>query len=144
MVEKVTVKARLGFIRQTARKLRRTVNLIRKMKAGEALDTLRFLPYAAASSVKKLLMSAMANAKANHGIDKPEDLYISQFLVDDKSILKRYRARARGRAFSIYKRCSQMNIVLSEMNPAEYAKHVWEVSPRNKKNWKKDNKELSK
>ncbi|NQY80547.1 MAG: 50S ribosomal protein L22 [Candidatus Caenarcaniphilales bacterium] len=143
-MEKVTVKARLGFIRQTARKLRRTVNLIRNMKAGEALTTLRFLPYAAATPVKKLLMSAMANAKANHGIENPEELHISQFLVDDKSILKRYRARARGRAFSIYKRCSQMNIVLSDMTPAEYGSYVWETSPRNKKNWKKENKELSK
>ena len=135
MSEQVLVKARLGFVRQTARKLRRTVNLIRDMKAGEALNTLRFLPYAAATPVKKLLMSAMANAKANHGIEKPEELEISQFLVDDRSILKRFRARARGRAFSIYKRCAQMSIVLSDLNAADYSKYVWEVSPRNKKNW---------
>lgn len=138
MTEKNIVTARLGFIRQTARKLRRTVDLIRKMKAGEAREALSFMPYAAAEPVKKLLLSAMANAKANHGVENPEDLYISQFLVDDKSILKRFRARSRGRAFSIYKRCSQMNIVLSDMKPAEYAAYVWDVSPRNKKNWKKE------
>ncbi|MFZ4084336.1 MAG: 50S ribosomal protein L22 [Vampirovibrionia bacterium] len=138
MTEKNIITARLGFIRQTARKLRRTVNLIRKMKAGEAREALSFMSYAAADPVKKLLLSAMANAKANHGVENPDDLYISQFLVDDKSILKRFRARSKGRAFSIYKRCSQMNVVLSDLKPAEYAAHVWDVSPRNKKNRNKE------
>ncbi len=102
MAEKNIVKARLGFIRQTARKLRRTVDLIRNMKAGQAREALSFMPYAAAEPVKKLLLSAMANAKANHGVENPDELYISQFLVDDKSILKRFRARSKGRAYSIY------------------------------------------
>ena len=131
MAEKNIVKARLGFIRQTARKLRRTVDLIRNMKAGQAREALSFMPYAAAEPVKKLLLSAMANAKANHGVENPDELYISQFLVDDKSILKRFRARSKGRAYSIYKRCSQMNVVLSDMKPAQYAAYVWDVSPRN-------------
>jgi large subunit ribosomal protein L22 len=137
MSEVKLIKARLGFVRQTARKVRRTVNLIRDKKVGEAMDYLEFMPYAAAEPVLKLLKSAVANASHNHGVENPQDLYISQFLVDDKSMLKRFRAASRGRAVPILKRTSQLNLVLSEMKPAEYAKHVWDVSPRNKKNQKK-------
>lgn len=127
------IKAQIGFMRQTARKVRRCANLLRKMTAGEAAAQLAFSPYAAAKPIKKLIESAMANASHNFSITNPEDLKISQLLVDDGVVYKRWRAMSKGRAYSIKKRTAQVRLVLSEMNPAEYAAYVWETSPRNKK-----------
>ncbi len=123
-------KAKQGFLRQTARKVRRTVNLIRGMKAKDAQVQLKFLAYAAAHPVSKLLKSVMANAKANDGVEDPGELFISEFLVDDGPMFKRFRAVSRGRAHSIVKRTSQLSIVLSELTPAEYAAHIKATSPR--------------
>jgi len=126
-------KARIGFMRQPARKVRRTVNLIRKMTAGEAVRQLKFLPYAAAKPIQKLIESAIANAN-DKGIANPESLWISQILVDDGPVFKRWQAVSRGRAHSIMKRTAQVSVVLSELKPAAYAQYVWDNSPRNKKN----------
>lgn len=128
--------AKLGFMRQTPRKVRRTVNLIRKMSAGEAVSQLKFLPYEAADLIKKLIESAMANAGNNLGVESPEDLRISQILVDDGVTYKRWRAMSKGRAYSILKRTAKASVVLSEMKPDEYAKYVWDTSSRNRKNRK--------
>ncbi len=131
-------KAHLGFIRQTARKVRRTANLLRNMKASDALAQLNHLPFAAATPIRKLIKSAMANAAHNLSYERPEDLIVSQLLVDDATMYKRWRAANKGRAYRILKRNSQLSVVLSEMNQAQYAKYIWDVSPRNRKNWKKD------
>ncbi len=127
-------KAKIGFMRQTARKVRRTVDLIRSMTAGEAVTQLKFLPYAAGEQVIKVIESAMANASHNLGIENPGDLKISQILVDDGVTYKRWRAANKGRAHSIMKRTAQVRVALSELNAAEYAKYVWANSKRNKKN----------
>lgn len=132
--------AKKGFVRQTARKMRRTANLIRKMKAGEAVTSLKFMPYAAAEPVRKLIESAIANAETNHGFANGSDLYVSQILVDDGPVFKRWRAASRGRAASILKRTSSMTVVLSELKPADYARHVAATSPRNRKNSRKGDK----
>ncbi|MDA0772727.1 MAG: 50S ribosomal protein L22 [Cyanobacteria bacterium] len=130
------VRARIGFMRQTARKVRRCVNLIRTMTAGDAVTQLGFAPYAAALPIKKLIESAMANASHNFAIQNPENLKISQLLVDDGVVYKRWRAVSKGTAHSIKKRTAQVRLVLSEMNAAEYAAYVWDNSPRNKKKGK--------
>jgi large subunit ribosomal protein L22 len=129
-------KAKIGFMRQTPRKVRRTVNLIRNMSAGEAVQQLKFTPYEASDLICKMIESAMANASNNLGIEKPEDLRLSQILVDDGVTYKRWRAVSKGRAYTILKRTAKASVVLSEMKPAEYAKYVWDTSPRNKKNRK--------
>ena len=123
-------------MRQTARKVRRCVNLIRTMTAGDAVKQLGFAPYAAALPIKKLIESAMANASHNFSIENPENLKISQLLVDDGVVYKRWRAVSKGTAHSIKKRTAQVRLVLSEMNAAEYAAYVWDNSPRNKKKGK--------
>ncbi len=135
-----TATAQRGFVRQTARKMRRTVNLVRKLKAGDAVTRLKFMPYAAAEPVRKLIESAIANASTNHGFNTPKDLYISQICVDDGPVFKRWRAASRGRAASILKRTSKLSVVLSELNPADYARHVAATSPRNRKNSRKGDK----
>jgi len=132
--------AKKGFVRQTARKMRRTANLVRKMKAGDAVTSLKFMPYAAAEPVRKLIESAIANAEANHGFANGSDLYISQICVDDGPVFKRWRAASKGRAASILKRTSKLSVVLSELKPADYARHIAATSPRNRKNNKKEGK----
>lgn len=124
------VKASLSFSRQTPRKLRRTANLIRNMKAGEAVTQLKFMPYAASTALRKLLQSAIANASSNFSIEKPEELQISQLLVDEATVYKRFRAQSKGRGVPVLKRNSKLSLVLSEFSPAEYSKHVRETSPR--------------
>ncbi len=135
--------ANRGFVRQTARKMRRTVNLIRRFKAGQAVDSLQFMPYAAAEPVRKLIESAIANASTNHGFSNPQDLYISQICVDDGPVFKRWRAASRGRAASVLKRTSKLSVVLSELKPADYARYIAETSPRNKRNAKAKNTEVA-
>ena len=130
-------RASIGFMRHTARKVRRTVDLIRSMTAGEAVTQLKFLPYKASDPIRKLIESAMANAAHNLGVEAPEEMKISQILVDDGITYKRWRAANKGRAHSIMKRTAQVRLVLSHMNAAEYAKYVWDNSKRNKKNRKK-------
>lgn len=127
------VRAKIGFMRQTARKVRRCADLLRSMTAGQAVQQLTFAPYAAALPIKKLIESAMANASNNFAIENPENLKISELLVDDGMVYKRWRAVNKGRAHSIMKRTAQVRLVLSEMNPAEYAAYVWKNSNRNKK-----------
>ena len=132
----VLVKASVSFTRQTARKVRRCVNLLRNMTAGEAVTQLKFLPYAAATPVRKLIESAMANAEHNFNVEDAKALKISEILVDDKVIYKRWRAVSRGRGHKILKRSSQISLVLSELAPAEFGKYKWDSSKRNPKNWK--------
>lgn len=135
---KKIIKAKLGFVRQTPRKLRRTANLVRNKTAGEAVTQLGFMPYAAAEPILKLITSAMANAGHNQSVENPSALIVSQLLIDDGVIYKRWRAANKGRAHGIKKRSAKLQVVLSEMTGAEYAKYVWEVSPRNKKLKKDD------
>lgn len=142
--EQKIAKAKLAFTRQSPRKVRRTANLLRNLTAGEAITQLEFLPYEAAGCLKKLINSAMANATHNLEIENPEDLKISQLLVDESMTYKRWRAMSKGRAYSIMKRSSKVSVALSEMSPAEYAKFVWDNSPRNKKTKKEDTKKVSK
>ena len=112
-------RAVLKYARVSPRKVRRVVDLIRGRKAGEAMLALKFMPYKAATTVSKVLKSAMANAedimsrdKADAGIEV-EDMIISQALVDNGPIMKRMRARAMGRANTIRKRSSHITLYLS-------------------------------
>jgi len=66
-------------------------------------------------AMRKLLVSAIANADHNSNV-KAEDLFIKEITVNDGPILKRSRARARGRAFPIHKHTCHINIVLDNLN----------------------------
>ncbi|MDO5722323.1 MAG: 50S ribosomal protein L22 [Actinomycetaceae bacterium] len=109
-------KAQLRYVRVTPMKARRVINVIRNKGALEALDFLRFAPYAVATDVEKLLKSAMANAK-NKAEDAGErfneaDLVIREAFVDEGPTMKRFRPRAQGRASQILKRTSHITIVV--------------------------------
>ncbi len=106
------VSARLRFVRVAPRKARLVADLIRGKKSEEALTVLTFTKKAAAKIVIKLLKSAVANA-----MQKKMDadrLYVKQITVDQGPTMKRFQPRALGRATTIRKRTSHINIVLDE------------------------------
>ncbi|MBS2532445.1 50S ribosomal protein L22 [Catenulispora sp. NF23] len=99
-------------IRMTAMKVRRVVDMVRGQDVEQALDTLRFAPYAAAEPVFKCVASAAANARNNKKLNG--QLVITEAYVDEGPTLKRFRPRAQGRAYRIRKRTSHITIVVSE------------------------------
>jgi large subunit ribosomal protein L22 len=95
------------------RKLRLLVNMVKGMKVDEALNVLRFAPTPNARIVAKTIKSAAANAENNFQMT-PADLKIVRITADEARMLKRFRARARGRANQILKRSSHITVVVSE------------------------------
>jgi len=89
------------------------VDLIRGLDASKAVSQLKFLTKRSAGPVLKLLNSATANALKNQGLTE-ENLYISDIKVDSGPSLKRWRARAMGRAAAILKRTSHITLTLKE------------------------------
>jgi len=106
-------KAVHKYARIAPRKARRVVDLIRGKKAGEAIVSLRFMPYRGAKIVEKVLRSAMANAEQANAPDA-EQMKISRAFVDPGPSMKRMHARAMGRANIIKKRMSHISIYLSD------------------------------
>ncbi len=106
-------KAKLSYARISPRKVKIVIDLIRNKPVGEALAILKHTPKAASLIVEKLLVSAIANAENNHGMDV-EKLYVSEIFASAGPILKRIQPRAQGRAFRIYKRTSHITVVVAE------------------------------
>jgi large subunit ribosomal protein L22 len=109
----VEAKAVLRFARIAPRKVRIVLDLIKGKDVDEALSILRFTPKAASRVVEKLVKSAVANAENNNNMDR-DSLYISKAYADQGPTLKRFRARAMGRANMIRKRTSHITVVVSE------------------------------
>ncbi len=105
------VKAQARFVRVTPFKARRVVDLIRGLHVDEAQRVLRLTPRAAATPVRKVLDSAIANAEHNHQLPA-RSLYVARAYVDEGPTLKRYRPRALGRAYRIRKRTSHITVVV--------------------------------
>jgi large subunit ribosomal protein L22 len=99
------------FVRITPQKARRVVDLVRGQDAQTALDVLRFAPQAAAETVYKVLASAVANATTTEGLDAGS-LVVTRAMVDEGPTMKRWRARAQGRASRINKRTSHITLVV--------------------------------
>ena len=106
------VRAKLRFARMGPRKARLVADLIRGKKSEEALNILTFTKKAAAKTVIKLLKSALANA--NQKKVDVDHLYVKKITVDQGPTMKRFMPRALGRATTIRKRTSHINIVLDE------------------------------
>ncbi|TDE88479.1 50S ribosomal protein L22 [Occultella glacieicola] len=111
-------KAQARFVRVTPQKARRVVDIIRGKQADEAVAVLRYAPQAAAETVRKVVESAVANARVkaeqasvafNEG-----DLVIAEAFVDEGPTLKRFRPRAQGRANQILKRTSHITVIVAE------------------------------
>lgn len=106
------MKAFLKNYRQSPRKVRLVAGLIKGRGVSEAIMELDFLAKRAGGPLKKLLLSAIANAK-NQGIDK-EGLMIKELRVDKGITMKRMRPAAMGSAHRINKRTSNIALILAE------------------------------
>jgi large subunit ribosomal protein L22 len=111
-------------IRMSAMKVRRVVDMVRGQEVEQALETLRFAPYAAAEPVFKCVASAVANARNNPNKLLRGSLVISEAYVDEGPTLKRFRPRAQGRAYRIRKRTSHITIVVQETQVADRVARV--------------------
>jgi large subunit ribosomal protein L22 len=112
-----TARAQARYARIGPRKARRVIDLVRGMKASEALDVLRFTPQAASEDIYKVVASAVANAEHNEHLDR-DALWISEAYVDEGPTLKRFRPRAQGRAYRVRKRTSHITVVVEAREQA--------------------------
>jgi large subunit ribosomal protein L22 len=99
-------------VRISPRKARLVTDHIRGRSVPEARTVLAFTTRAAAREIEKVLKSAVANAEANHGLFG-DDLRVSAAYVNEGPTIKRWRARARGRAAPIRKRTCHITIKLA-------------------------------
>jgi large subunit ribosomal protein L22 len=106
-------KAILKYAKCTPRKARRVVDLIRGKKAGDALLSLKFMPYRGARFIEKILKSAMHNAEQKNNNVDSESLLIKAF-VDEGSMMKRVEQRSMGRANMIKKKSCHITVILTE------------------------------
>jgi large subunit ribosomal protein L22 len=109
------VKAINKNVRSSPRKLNILLKAIRGKKADIAIRNLSFARQRIALDIKKTVQSAIANAENNNQFDI-DKLYIKEAYVGKTLVLKRFRARAKGRASGIKKPYSNLTIILSEQN----------------------------
>ena len=115
-------KAQARHVRVTPMKARRVVDLIRGKQASEAVAVLQFAPQAASEPVRKVLESAIANARvhaeaASEHFDE-RSLVVSRAFVDEGPTMKRFRPRAQGRASRILKRTSHITVHVTDNSTA--------------------------
>jgi large subunit ribosomal protein L22 len=104
--------ARLSYLRMAPRKVRLVADNVRGLPVGDALAMLKFTPNAAAKPLAKLLRSAVANAETKGGSVDVDQLFVKTLTVDGGPKLRRFMARAMGRAFRIEKRTSHVYVEL--------------------------------
>ncbi len=111
-------RAQAKHVRVTPTKARRIVDLVRGRQVSDALAMLTFAPQSASEPVRKVLTSAIANARVSADRqNKPFDertLVVSAAYVDEGATMKRIQPRAQGRAFKILKRTSHITVYVSQ------------------------------
>ena len=110
-----TVTASLNKIKISPRKVSIVARMLHNMKISDAINQLKFSKTRAASLLLKLLLSAIANAENNNNVNS-DTLKIEKFDVGAAATLKRFHARARGRASSIKHRYSNIRVHLTVVN----------------------------
>lgn len=106
-------RAMAKYVNSSSQKLNLVAQTIRGKKAERALVDLEFNPRRVSQEVRKVLQSAIANAENNHGLDV-DRLYVAEASVGKSIKMKRFRARARGRAAQIEKHFSRLTVVVRE------------------------------
>tara|TARA_Y100001970_G_scaffold171892_1_gene210160 strand:+ start:276 stop:656 length:381 start_codon:yes stop_codon:yes gene_type:complete len=114
-LSKPTSRAIGKMIRISPYKLNLEAKSIRGKKVDDALSYLQFSKKRISNTVRDTLESAIANAENNHALDI-DKLYVDEAFVGKNMVMKRWRARARGRAAKILKPFSQLTIILKEQN----------------------------
>lgn len=110
-------KAVTRVIRISPQKLNLVAQMIRGKKVATALADLEFSRKRIAKDVRKCLESAIANAENNHDLDV-DDLIVAEAHVGKSIVIKRFHARARGRASGIIKPFSHLTIIVREVEAA--------------------------
>jgi ribosomal protein L22 len=110
--EAPVVRAKARYVRVAPRKARVVADQVRGLPVPEARTLLEFSSRGAARDLIRLLDSAAANAEANHDL-VADDLEISEIYVDEGPTLRRWRARARGRATRIERKTSHLSVALT-------------------------------
>jgi large subunit ribosomal protein L22 len=105
------MRATAKYVRIAPRKARLVADAIRGKSYPEAVSILRFTNKRAARLIGDVINSAAANAEHNDDAD-PDELFVREIRVDDGPTIKRYRARAMGRATMIRKRTSHITVEL--------------------------------
>ena len=113
------VKAEARYIRVSPQKARLVVDLIRGMKAGDALSTLRTTNKRVAPTVEKVLQSAIANATNRFEDLDVDRLFVSEAYVNEGPRMKRVRPAPMGRAYRIQRRLSHIVIRVAEKGKEE-------------------------
>ena len=111
-------KAYLKAIHVSPRKLNLLAEMIRGMDASRALTALAFSRRRVAQDVRKVLQSAIANAENNHQLDV-DRLVVAEAYVGRSFVMKRFRARARGRIGRLQKPFSNLTVVVREREEDE-------------------------
>lgn len=106
-------KAQLKYVHSSAQKCRLVADQIRNLHVSRALEVLTFSPKKAATIIKKVVESVIANAEHNHGADIDE-LRISSIYVDQGPMQKRMHARAKGRGSRIIKQTCHITVKVSD------------------------------
>ncbi|OQY37030.1 MAG: 50S ribosomal protein L22 [Anaerolineaceae bacterium 4572_5.2] len=107
------IRAHLSYYSVSAQKVRLVIDMIRGKDAVEALEMLRFVTKRSAGPVRKLLVSAVANAEENFGISR-DDLYVAKIYADEAPTRKWRRFGARGRFKPLLRRSSHVTVILRE------------------------------
>jgi len=113
----VEAMAKVKTLRTSARKLNLVAQSIRGLKVQRALNELEFSRKRIAIDVRKALYSAISNAENNHNLDI-DSLVVAEAYVGKNLVMKRFSARARGRASRIEKPFSEITIVVRELGEA--------------------------
>jgi large subunit ribosomal protein L22 len=108
------VSAKLKFVRLSPRKARLVADQIRGLPVERAVELLSFSDKRAATIIKKVLESAIANAEHNEGVDIDE-LHVHTVLIDQGPTFKRFQPRARGRVNQILKPTSHITLTVSDV-----------------------------
>ena len=106
-------KAVLRNLRVSPQKLNLVAAMVRGMDASKAVAALTFSRRRISNDVQKVLESAIANAENNHSLDV-DRLYVKEAYVGKGLVMKRFRARARGRGAKILKPFSHLTIIVAE------------------------------
>jgi ribosomal protein L22 len=115
--DRVVVRASAKYLRTSPRKVRLVADQVRGLPVEEARSLLRFSQRGPAREVGKLIDSAAANAENNHDLVS-DDLKVAEIYVDEGPTMRRWRARARGRATKIEKRTAHLSVALTPMEEA--------------------------
>jgi large subunit ribosomal protein L22 len=121
----ITAKAK--FVRISPKKAIMLVRSLRGQKTTTALAGLKNHPTKTSGILKKLIDSAVANAKNNYNL-KEDNLKIKRLTVDEGPTAKRYWFRSRGSADQLLKRASHFEVILTEINPTLIKKKVTKQS----------------